>query len=144
MKVDGVITFMRHSSDWNETTSSGCVIENAVLTSNQQVSAVFIQDSSPKINNCAFLSQSGIYIQESDDDVAGPLVSNNLLLVMDMCITNYGGNSSIINNTLTGCLVGVYILGGAPIVAGNLIVNCTGDKINGFGGIRIDYQLQFL
>lgn len=57
-----------------------------------------------------------------------------------MCITNYGGNSSIINNTLTGCLVGVYILGGTPIVAGNLIVNCTGDKINGFGGIRIDYQ----
>jgi hypothetical protein len=49
---DGLIVFLSGSSNWNQQTNSGCIIENAIISSIQPVNTIYIVDSSPKINHC--------------------------------------------------------------------------------------------
>ena len=128
------ITFLTFSSDWNEQTSTGCIIENAVLNS----TSVNIYEASPKITSSIF---EGIGISIDAPLEGLPIISNNT-------IRGTGGsgavgiycssNATILDNTVSGFgQTGIYLFFGSPTVKGNLIYN------NGGEGIRVDRRIDY-
>ncbi len=129
----GEITFTQYSSDWNEQTDSGCIIENANLDSTY----VDIGSVSPKITNNSILRISVAY---------SAIISHNTI---HNGITFYSGASgtlsrniisgglkltasspAVSNNTISG---GVVISGGSPIISCNIIsgeVDVSGGRIS--------------
>lgn len=135
---NGLIGFSSQSSSWHEQANSGCIIENAIIITDRTISTVGISGASPKINNCTIINmgqQRAIIIQGG-----APIISNNFISSTNEGITLAGvNNASILDNVIKDCEVGIEIYGGTPIIQRNLIANNTGNKINGYGGIRIDY-----
>lgn len=112
------VKFARSSIAWNETASSGCIIENAVLETTGITAS-----SSVKISNIK-VSGAGISIADGS-----PVVSNN---EVSGGISIVGGSPIIANNKLTGGNIHIYEEGimGSPIITGNVISN-SGISIGG-------------
>jgi parallel beta-helix repeat protein len=112
------ITFMPGSTNWNEQTSSGCIVENANLLNARaiHISDVIgshhetVYNTSPKINN------NSIY----DIDITGsPIISNNTI-THKISITV--GQPKILHNNITNTNFGsFYVMGGAPEISHNTI-----------------------
>ncbi len=136
---NGVILFSSTSTDWNEQTSSGCILENAVISSTQGIATVGIYGASPKISKCTITNTGGqrsILIQGE-----APVISGNSITSNNEGITFLTGANSgtVSDNIIYGCQVGIEIYGGTPIIERNLITDNTGSETSGSGGIRIDY-----
>jgi hypothetical protein len=99
---DGEITFTEYSSGWNESTGSGCIIDNANLGS----TSVDASSASPKISSS---SLSGIIVGGSTI-----LLQNTLSEGLTL---NYGA-PTVSYNTISG---DVSVAGGTPIVSHNTI-----------------------
>ena len=107
----GEITFIPHSSDWNEQTGSGSIIENANLES----AIVDITSASPKIIDNSILTITGS---------GNPIVSRNII---HDGITVFGGSVSY--NDISG---GVSVKGGSVVsnntISGGIDVSCLGSS----------------
>lgn len=99
------ITFTSSSNDWNEKTGTGCILENAILTS------VFISDSSPMIRNDSI---SAFYVIDIDE--GSPQIINNTLHGR---ISIHRGNPLIQNNTITGIVAEANYA--SATISGNVI-----------------------
>jgi Right handed beta helix region len=137
------ITFSS-STSWNEASSTGSIIENAVFNSayvsiygcspkisnnyftNNRYTSLNLSNSSSFVANNSFNTQStGIYVASLVP--CSPIISNNF--VKCTSIGSYGinvvnNNAYISNNNVTGCYMGVYATGNATIT-NNLIRNNT-------------------
>lgn len=125
--MDKEIEFTSFSTDWNEQTGSGCIIENAVVNTKLSIS------NSPKISNNiinARISVSGeppvtisnntITDQIAVSSESSVVISNNNIFsegTYDNVIAITGGSAVISNNNITG-------KGGA----GSIGISITGDK----------------
>lgn len=114
----GQITFVQFSTDWNEPTGTGCIIENAVISSTIDF------NNSPKINNNTITG--GISVKTSGT----PVISNNTIIcnsATGINVWQQRSNALILNNIISGCSTGIllYTSGGAPIISGNLIMGNT-------------------
>ncbi len=117
----GEITFTEHSSDWNEQTGSGCIIENANLDSTY----VGIGSVSTKITNNSISTIRVAYqtIMEHNtihDNVtfysgASGTLSHNIISGR-LEITS--SSPMVSNNTISG---EVYVSGGSPTISHNTI-----------------------
>lgn len=94
----GIITFTKASSNWDEQTSSGCIIENAIINATQ-----IIIHHSPKINNNTILSAPDYEITVW---VGSPIISNNIF--PEPATIYCGGSALITNNTITNLPIGSY------------------------------------
>lgn len=137
------ILFTINSTSWNETSKTGSIIENAIVTNAQHLGVQTIQiSSSPKINNSTIINtgdQCSIYVQNGS-----PVISNNTITSYSVGISSslpfsreMGANTSILNNIISGCKTGIVVSGGYPIIERNLIINNTGNKLGDGGGIKI-------
>jgi len=105
----GIIRFTESSSDWNEQTGSGCIIENANLSSTR-----IEIGNSPKINN------NSIYELGVD---GSPTISENTILGR-VAISGISGSPAILHNSITNSTPGsVSVGGGSPTISHNTI-NC--------------------
>ena len=102
----GIIKFTESSTDWNEQTSSGCIIENANL-----------ENTRLEIGNSPKLHKNSIYEISVD---GSPIISENTIYgeVSIRGSPNIVGNS-IINSTSFSLSIG----GGSPTISHNTI-NC--------------------
>ena len=118
----GVVVFANESSDWNELTHTGSIIENSVFNSSETVPVIYIQDSSPKVNNCT-------------------IASTQMNEGIQTIVAIYGGNSIISNNTISGDSSGILISSGNEgcnaVIERNLIFNNTGSPQIFGGGIAV-------
>jgi parallel beta-helix repeat protein len=139
------IQFTGKSNPWSEITKNGSIISNALVSSSilGMTHTISIESASPKICDSTIVNlgdQRAIWIQDGN-----PIIANNSISAKIEGVTitsgSYGGNvtCTIANNTITNCQVGIEVYSGRPLIEGNLIVNNTGSKNSGAGGIRIDY-----
>ncbi len=145
---DAPIQFTSTSTSWNEQTGFGSIIENTIINSTKKSFTIYIFESSPKINNSTVLTTGGqraIFIEGGDPIVSNCSITSNqygITVRTSRFLFNYGTCNAIISgNTISGCVTGLNIGGGSPIVENNLITNNYGNKISGDGGIRIDDEV---
>ncbi len=109
----GQITFTEFSTDWNESASTGSIIENAILDS------IITLNNSAKFHSCT--TYSAINIQTKDgiplvtkNTIRGgisaamgsmPVISNNTIL--DSGISLFLANATVTGNTITGTQTGI-------------------------------------
>jgi hypothetical protein len=145
---DSAVMFTGKSTTWNETSQTGCIISNAVVTNSKPGDsfAISITSAGPKICNSTIISTGNnraIYISNDYGNSAALIVNNYISSNMEgitINIQNSNVNTTqIINNTISNCQVGIEVYGGNPLIAGNLIINNTGSVLGGNGGIRLDY-----
>jgi hypothetical protein len=107
------IRFMNSSSDWNEATANGCIIENAVVS----LSNIEIYDASPKISNNTFNCRISTF-------GGSPLILYNLFKDGDGIVL-YDSNEKISGNMFSDTSQAIYVGGSncAPLIEKNLIVN---------------------
>jgi hypothetical protein len=105
----GQITFTQYSASWDEQTGSGCLIENAILTS-----TVLSSNNAVKINR----NTIGIGFTVASSTI----ISNNTIkgnvnggIVSDNTITGDVNSPTILNNTITGNV------GSASVASNNMI-----------------------
>jgi len=133
----GEITFTQYSSDWNEQTDSGCIIENANLYSTY----VGINFASPKINSnfilrihvdgSAVISNNtindGITVSSPSPIISYNIISGGVRISSDSTISHNtisggvrvsSGSAVISHNTISG---GVDASGGSPVISNNVI-----------------------
>lgn len=145
---DSAVMFTGKSTTWNETSQTGCIISNAVVTNSKPGDsfAISITSAGPKICNSTIISTGNnraIYIS-NDYGNSAPLIVNNYISSnmegITVNIQNSNVNTTqIINNTISNCQVGIEVYGGNPLIVGNLIINNTGSVLGGNGGIRLDH-----
>lgn len=121
--VGSAITFSSLSTNWNGQTETGCIIENAVLTS----IPIIIENASPQINNNKItFNSSNIYPHPTISvDGGSPTISNNIITVTG---SDFQGTGISVANS------------GSPKISGNTIigVNCfVGDGIWSSGNAAI-------
>jgi hypothetical protein len=136
----GELRFTQYSNGWNESSSSGCIIENSVLSSDLTV------DSSLKINNVTCLGSIDI------DKPGKPVISNSTLrggisirgdgTISNNTILDHGitvrENATITMNTISCCSTGIQALtyywdsynpdawpNCSSVIEGNLIIGNT-------------------
>jgi hypothetical protein len=102
----GQITFTQFSTDWNESTGTGCIIENAVL------SATITLNNSPKMYNDT--TSSVINVQATK---GMPIISNNT--IKGGISVSAGGMPIISNNTFLGSGISLFLANAT--VSGNTI-----------------------
>ncbi|MCW4033784.1 MAG: hypothetical protein NWF03_00295 [Candidatus Bathyarchaeota archaeon] len=113
----GRIVFTEHSSNWTEQTDSGCILENANLTSTE----VNVGPVSPKIANNnlstvfgggAFIADNTIsnYLNAGSNIVSNNIVSNEVYVSSD--------SATITNNEILGILIVEHC---SPIIENNKI-----------------------
>lgn len=121
-----VISFTPSSTNWNEQTATGSIIENSVLTS----IPINIENSSPKINNNIItFNSSNVYPKPTINVNGGsPVISNNIVTVKGsgfQCdgISVASGSPSITNNSIYGvnCFTGSGIIAGNTSISGNTL-----------------------
>ncbi|MEJ2242609.1 MAG: right-handed parallel beta-helix repeat-containing protein [Candidatus Bathyarchaeota archaeon] len=101
----GKIVFSESSSNWNEETNSGCIIENSDLSSSEINIA-----NSPKISKNFVLNLN----------IGGsPTVSNNTITGK----LSIGGSPIILENTVTNALPNSVSISGSPLISNNTL-NC--------------------
>jgi len=107
------IRFTNSSSDWNETTASGCIIENAVISRSEIQS----DNASVRISNSTFNCRISTFGGSS-------LISNNIFKGGDGIVL-YDSNETISGNVFSDTSQAIYVGGTncAPLIEKNLIVN---------------------
>lgn len=135
------IDFASTSSPWNDQSSSGCIISNAIIYSVPMT----IDSASPKISNNYFASTpySPIIVNGG-----GPLITGNTFNLQSNAeiLVNYGypfisyntikgggqnygiytesvATASITNNNITSCFSGIYSVGASNIQQNNIMNN---------------------
>lgn len=135
------IQFTSESTGWNEQTGSGSIIENAFITQNRTSNALYIASASPKIRNCTIENIRGrtaVYISSGSPIIVNCSISSKLYGIFCYSSGTSGNPAQILSNVITDCYCGVAILDGTPVIERNIIANNTGNKDNGWGGIRIE------
>ncbi len=110
----GQITFTEYCTDWNESTGVGCIIQNAVLSSDIDVEGGVLNISNNTITGAISV------------DGGNPNISNNTILSQGIYLGLNSKNSTISNNIISGCSVGIATLldhNSSSTIQGNLIVN---------------------
>ena len=102
----GQIRFTESSSDWNEQTGSGCIIENMISNT-----IIYISGVSPKIANSSVYAIS---------------IGNGSPVISDNNINNW---SNFADLGRVG-VIGIFVSGGMPVISNN---NITGIIIRGRG-----------
>ncbi len=128
------IIFTQNSSSWNEQNSTGCIIENSILS----LSTISIENSSPKISNNNFTSNTG---QGDGISATGgaPIILNNTIrgtTYGSISGISCGGNALVANNTISGWSTGISA-SNTSTIQGNLIVNNKGTMSGQGSGIQI-------
>jgi hypothetical protein len=100
----GEIAFSDGSSDWNENTGEGCIIEYATITSE-----VNVDSAAPKISNNVFVASASL---EHAIGVFGPLVNT---ASMPQTIVSH--------NTIMNYDTGVYVENCPAVISDNIICN---------------------
>lgn len=116
------IVFAPTSLDWNETESSGCIIEYAQIKG-----AIAIEDASPKISACEINDNT----QEGDDVNIVVSLSNGSAVFSNNQINGAvevkaGGSQQIVSNKITG---GLNLYAGSTNVSDNEISGGIGDDV---------------
>lgn len=124
----GSIKFMENSNDWNEQTGTGCVVENAVISSTNSIATVHIEDASPKINNDTIEANAGYYYAI---EVWGgsPTISNSTINgpIGLLYAGSARSNSLISDNIISGGGEGIEIsCMGTPTIERNVIMSNNG------------------
>jgi hypothetical protein len=112
----GQIAFTQNCTDWNESTGTGCIIKNAVLSSDINVEGGLINISNNTITG-AISVDGGI-----------PQISNNTIQSQGIYLGIHSKNSTISNNIISGCSIGISTRldhNSSSIIQGNLIINNT-------------------
>jgi hypothetical protein len=147
------IEFTPSSTAWNEETGSGCIIDNAIISS----IPIVINDASPKISNTYFTLNSApttpitisggspfvvnsvINFPTSADGIhvnsGSPTIHSNLIRGQGQS-SLYGiytaGSAYIASNNITNCYSGIWVTGQSAIVQNNIMNNA-------HDGVRTDY-----
>ena len=116
----GLITFTQFSTNWNDSTSNGCIIQNASLTSSLSI------DSSANISNNTIQgnSSNSIDVVGASPTISGNTISNNYYGV-----SISAGTPTITENVISNCAWGVFISGTSnsvacsPLVSNNILDN---------------------
>lgn len=132
----GQIVFNDESNDWNETTCSGSIIENAVIKFN----LIFIHACSPKISNNSingfefYFAESSSVISNNTINAWLYLAGSSALVVGNTChyqsrvIDTISDRSIISNNLIIGGETGIYSRGDTynkmNTVYGNTVTDC--------------------
>ena len=128
--------YFQSGPNWNEITNSGCIIDNAVLSS----TCLYVYSCAPKISNNLFTANSKYAIQISGSPIvyrnifdcqytaiyisgspSSPTIAENYIKSNNIGIFA-GGPAIIMNNNITGCSTGISASGNAN-VTGNLITS---------------------
>lgn len=111
---DGAIEFESSSLSWNDTTKTGSIIENTVITSKWELYPTILIDSvSPKIDNNTIYCTNVVSNNDAInvEGIATPIISNNNI---EGQITADGGTIS--NNTVFAArYTGIYLLGNTTV-----------------------------
>ena len=134
------IEFTSNSTVWNEQSSSGCIIDNALITS----VPIVVSGGSPKISNnyfTGFSSASPITVSGGSPSIVNnvikfsasdgihvnsgsPAISFNLITGQGQYYGIYTqGAASIFNNNITNCWSGIYASGVSNIQQNNIMNN---------------------
>jgi hypothetical protein len=148
-----MIMFMPSSTGWNEQTSSGCIIENAVFNT----TILSIQDCSPEIKGSTFSLAKNTPVVVNG---GAPIIKNNVFNCESMltvsvyssaCVfegnhlSSDGGyinglsadsSASIINNVFANFWEGIKV-SGQVTVSGNTIQNCHSGVISSSDDVNI-------
>lgn len=128
------IDFTSTSTGWNETTGSGCVIKNAVLSSVR----VTVTNCSPKISNNYFTNNLNVLISSTS---GSPLILNNAIDCRNTGISVTGGSPMISNNFIKGNGANYGISAGDnAYISDNNITGCYAG-INSIGNSMIERNL---
>lgn len=128
------IDFTSTSTGWNETTGSGCVIKNAVLSSVR----VTVTSCSPKISNNYFTNNLNVLISSTS---GSPLILNNAIDCRNTGISVTGGSPVISNNFIRGNGANYGISAGDnAYISDNNITGCYAG-INSIGNSMIERNL---
>jgi uncharacterized protein YxeA len=125
----GSIKFMGSSNDWNEQTGTGCIVENAVISStSSSIATVHVEDASPKINKDTIEANWAYYIAI---EVWGgsPTISNSSIngQIGLLYAGSARSNSSISDNVILGGGAGIEISSmGTPTIERNVIMSNNG------------------
>lgn len=122
---DAAIYFTSISNGWNQQTSSGSIIENAIMNSSTQYSIISINNASPAIINDTMTGiVGGMFIEIIG---GAPIISNCTISGYGLGIALYSNESSIIyNNIISTTEDGIDLYSGKDnsIMERNLIINC--------------------
>jgi parallel beta-helix repeat protein len=137
----GQIIFTQYSANWTESTGTGCIMQNATISS------AITLGYSTKINydtvygaiadSSSMSSTTGVQSIISNSTILGGIqvygnetISNNVILNQGI---SPWGTATVSDNIISGCTAGITTYD-YPILIGNLIVNNTiGVEINNFG-----------
>jgi hypothetical protein len=114
------ITFSESSAGWNEQTGSGCIIENAIISSTTIETSGSMKFSSNIMEGSEILIKDG-----------SPEISNNFLT---SSIQIEGGSPTVSDNEITGGSISLFH-GNSVTITGNIIAQSTGGDS---AGIRIE------
>ena len=115
----GEVTLTQFSSDWNESTGTGCIIENAVITVDSLSSLSSIKLSSNTINSPISIEGSSIVTNNvitQQVTITGFSLLTNNNIDADVSI---GGSTVASNNTIKGTVRA----DGSSVIANNTITN---------------------
>ena len=130
---DGIIDFLPGSSNWNEKTQAGCLIQNAIITYNQPVPAIYIDSTSPKVSNCSIIDPypnnynygEAIEIISSTNVSASPMITYNTIgnaAYIGIWDGGNYGNSLISGNYIYDSMFGIESASNGSIIQ-NLLQN---------------------
>jgi hypothetical protein len=128
---EGVIVFLKGSTNWNEGTQTGSILENVNVNASQPRSSIVINSVAPKINYCyignpttTMANAGAIDIsQESDVPLASPIITNCIITGMSFGIGGSNGKGAYISgNYIFDCSVAIYATGNETIT-NNLLYN---------------------
>ncbi len=136
---DGTIIFTSISNGWNDQTSSGSIIQYAIVTYNNYSRSGFT-DSLIEVNSKAKIDHNilygDFYLTRLISARAGTISSN--LLIAEYSITGVycRENAIIIDNKIMGAISGIEVVSGAPIIKRNLIIDSSacGISVTNTGG----------
>jgi hypothetical protein len=121
----GSIKFTDSSNDWNEQTGTGCIVENAVISStSSSIAAVHIEDASPKINNDTIANAA--YYYKIEVWGGSPTITNNTINgpIGLLYAGSARSNSLISDNVISGGGEGIEIsCMGTPTIERNVIMS---------------------
>jgi hypothetical protein len=129
------LTFTQFAADWNKSTGSGCVIENAnLIPYTIMYNSPEIEDDNiyGRINTNASATISNCFIYGGLDIIGGQgIVSNNTINGQGIIITPFSINSTVSDNTITGCSEGITVNteAGLGFVSGNFTSLIEGNLI---------------
>jgi cell division septation protein DedD len=129
---EGVIVFLPGSTSWNQQTQTGSIIENSIINASQPFPTIYIDTTSPKINNClianlgptfnGFSGAIAIYSQVNSTTIASPTISNCTIGNMLYGISDDNGNATIAGNRVYDCSTAIESSAN-DTVTNNLIIN---------------------